>query len=292
MNSLTKTLILASVTLFIFLSSCSKSFDGKNGIKTVYYPGTENINQTVEYKDGKKNGYLKEYFENGNIKIIQQFKDDLPVDSAIWYHPNGKIADIQIHKNGLKNGCWKRFNKEGKLFSEINFKNGLLHGQSSVYTFKTLKPIEKFNYVEGDKQGIQQEWHNNGNRKSICYFNNDMPCLGTEEWEENGTKINHDFKISVSEQNKVQLSNKLTYIITIENIQPEDELYEVSLKDTGNVITQIRRIPRENDKFVLGYDVFKGGFVMEKVKLAAYRKTAYGNTVIKTTTFNVSANNF
>lgn len=43
-----------SSIVFLLFVSCSDSFDGKNGIKTVKFSGTDKICQTIEYKDGKK----------------------------------------------------------------------------------------------------------------------------------------------------------------------------------------------------------------------------------------------
>ena len=127
--------------IVLLLASCSDSFDGKNGIKVVKFPGTDKICQTVEFKDGKKNGVLKEYFENGNIKTVQHFKDNKNVDTALYYHPNGKLAAIQIHDNGDKVGCWKKYNEAGALYSDICFVKDRLDGTSLTYTYKTLHLI-------------------------------------------------------------------------------------------------------------------------------------------------------
>jgi hypothetical protein len=40
------------------------------------------------------------------------------------------------------------------------------------------------------------------------------------------------------------------------------------------------------------FNIGKGGFVMEEVSIAAFRKTPLGHTVIKTTSFAAAANNF
>lgn len=275
-----------------FFISCSDSFDGKNGIKTIMFPGTEKICQTVEYKDGKKNGKLKEYYDNGNLKTVQQFKDDKNIDTALYYHKNGVLAVIQMHDNGSKEGCWKKYNELGKLYSDMCFENNLLNGTSLTYTYKSLNLIERFNYKDGNKQGKQETFYNSGKPKSVTYYNEDRLSLGTIEWFESGEEINNDFKIKYSEQNKVNLENKLYYFVSLENPDPEDEVFWISDKDTGNVVSQYQRLEKRGDNFVLEFSVYKGGFIMEKVKLAAYRKTRLGNVLIKTISFNAAANNF
>lgn len=281
-----------SSIVFLLFVSCSDSFDGKNGIKTVKFPGTDKICQTIEYKDGKKNGTLKEYFENGNLKTVQQFKDDKNVDSALYYHINGKLAAIQIHHDGYKSGCWKKFNEQGKLYSEMHFKKGLVDSVALTYTYKTLHLIERFNFKSGSKHGKQETFYNSGKPKSVEYYNDDKLCLGTTEWLETGELVNNDFSIKYVEQNKVNIENTLYYIVSLENPSPDDEVFRVSDKDTGSVVSQMSRLERRGNDFVLQFSVYQGGFVMEKVKLAAYRKTRLGNTFIKTISFNASANHF
>ena len=280
------------VSLLLFLVSCSDSFDGKNGIKTVKFPDTDKVCQTIEYKDGKKNGVLKEYFENGNIKTVQHFKDDKNIDSAMYYHINGKLAVIQIHDNGEKVGCWKKYNESGKLYSDMCFEHDRLNGTTLTYTYKSLHLIERFNFKNGSKEGKQEVYYNSGKPKSVTYYHDDRLCLGTTEWLESGEMINNDFSIKYIEKNKVNIENKLYYIISLENPQPDDEVYSVLAQDTGNVVTQYQKLEKKGDDFVLQFSVYQGGFIMEKVKLAAYRKTGLGNTFIKTISFNASANNF
>lgn len=278
---------------FVIISvSCSDKFDGKDGVKTVMFPHSDKVNQTIEYKNGKKNGTLKEFYENGNLKTIQHFRDDKNVDSAIYYHPNGKLKGIQIHKDGYKVGCWKKFNESGKLYSEINFTDGRLNGTAKTYSYKSLNLIESFNYKDGSKEGKQEFFYNSGKPKSVTYFYWDLPGLGTEEWLENGDKVNNDFAIHVSEKNRVNLENKLYFFVTLDDPQPDDEVWKIADKDQGNKITQEQKLEKEGNTFKLQFSVYNGGFIMEKVKIAAYRKTRFGNVFIKTYSFNASVNNF
>lgn len=272
--------------------SCSDKFDGKDGVKTVMFPHSDKVHQTVEYKNGMMNGTLKEYYENGNLKTIQHFKDDKNVDSAIYYHPNGKLKGIQIQENGFKAGCWKKFNESGKLYSEMCFTDGKLNGTVKTYSYKSLNLIECFNYKDGSKEGKQEIFYNSGKPKSVTYYYWDLPGLGTEEWLENGDPVNNDFEIHVSEKNKVKLENKLYFYVTLKDPQPDDEVWKIADKNEGNKITQEQKLEKEGDTFKLQFSVYNGGFIMEKVKIAAYRKTRFGNTFIKTYSFNASVNNY
>jgi hypothetical protein len=223
---------------------------------------------------------------------VQQFKDDKNVDSALYYHGNGKLAAIQIHNDGKKVGCWKKYNEAGKLYSDMCFEDDRLNGTFLTYTYKSLNLIERFNFRDGYKNGKQETFYNSGKPKSIEYYFDDRLCLGTKEWLETGELVDNDFSIKCTEQNKVNLENTLYYTISLENPRSDDEVFRVFEKDTGNIISKMQKLERRGTNFVLQFSVYKGDFIMEKVKLAAYRKTRLGNTFIKTTTFNASANHF
>lgn len=285
-------IVMFNIALSVFLASCSDSFDGKNGIKIVKFPGTDKICQTVEFKDGKKNGVLKEFFENGHLKTVQHFKENKNIDTAFYYHINGKLAAIQMHDNGDKVGCWKKYNETGQLYSDMCFVKDRLNGTTLTYTYKSLHLIERFNFMDGYKHGKQETFYNSGKPKSVTYYNEDKLCLGTKEWLESGELINNDFAIKYTEQNKANLESKLYYIVSLENPTSDDEVFRITDKDTGNVITQYQRLEKRGDSFVLEFFVGPGGFIMEKVKLAAYRKTLLGNVIAKTISFNAAANNF
>jgi len=283
---------LLFLLVVFLLASCSNEFDGKNGIKTICFPESEIPQVVVEYRDGKMNGELREYYRNGHLKLRQYYVDDRATDSSFLYHENGSIAEIQYKKDFKKSGTWKKFNKDGKLYEEISFDNDYLEGVSSKYTYRTGKLLRRLNYKSGMKEGKQEFYYNNGRPKAVVYYHYNKPAKGTEEWQEDGKKIANDFKISVREQNKLLLENRLLYYIKLENPQPDDEVYVMANEEEENLATTVYSLGKVNDEFLLEYKVAPGGFIMETVKIGAFRKTAMGNTLIRTQSINVSANNF
>ncbi|MEO6305393.1 MAG: hypothetical protein ABIP51_19685 [Bacteroidia bacterium] len=263
-----------------------------NGTKTVHFKGTDIVQQTIEYKNGKKNGFFTEYYRNGNIKAKQFFADDDLNDTSVFYNESGTLRSLHTYKNKLKHGCWKEYNKKGQLYSEIYLKNGSLDSTSTVYSYNSRKIITRVTYKDGLKNGSEERYYNNGKPKSIAYFDMGRACTGTEEWYENGKKVNNDFAITISEQNEVLIKGTLSYIIRLENQQSNDEVYQVMRKGQGRKVGAVFPLQKNNNSFVLSFNISKNSFVMEEVTLAAFRKTAMGNTYIKTKVFNVSSNNF
>jgi len=283
-----------TIFLIVFFNSgCSDSNDKeKDGIKVVHFKGTEIIRQTIEYKNGKKNGFFTEFYRDGKIKAKQYFIDDQKDDTSKLFHENGQIRSLQIYKNKLKEGCWKEYNKKGKLYSEIYFKNDLLDSTSTIYTYNTGKILTQITYKNGLKNGIEKRYYNNGKARSIAYYDMGRACKGTEEWYETGEKVNNDFLINITEHNEVLMKNTLTFNVQLENPQKKDEVYQIVRKGEGRNIGAVFPLKKSNSIFTLTYTIPKNGFVMEEVTIAAYRQTKMGNTFIKTKSFNATSNNF
>lgn len=279
--------------LILFLiSSCSDPDAIPEGVKIVHFPGTDIVQQSISYHNGKKNGPFKEFYKNGTLKAKQFFVNDSLNDTSSLYLPDGKLQSIHIYKNKQKDGCWKDYNKEGRLFSEIYMKKGLLDSTSTIYTYRSGRVLTRVTYKAGAKNGKEEHFYSNGKPRSIAWYDMGRVCMGTEEWNETGKKINNDFKISIAERNEVMMKNMLSYVISLENPQPKDKVFQVMTPIDGKNMGAVMELKKVNGNFLIEFNVGPGGFVMDKITLAAYRKTAMGNTFIKTTTFNVSSNNF
>ena len=278
--------------LFIALISCSSKFDGKNGTSIIYFEGSDKVHQVIEYKNGKKNGRLIEYYPNGNYHVRQFFVNDTLTDSSFVYYENGRIANFQFGKNHKREGCWKNFNKSGKVVLEINYKNNLLNGPMISYSYSTGKVLERLNYVDNVKDGKQQSFYENGKCKYVAYYNHGRPDWGTEEWYDNGEKVNNDFKLTIYEKNNVLMENKLYYIVKPENSCPDDYVCLLSNKGDTNHVNIASTLVKEKGQYVYEIVLLKGMFIMETLKFGVFRKTKMGNVFIKTATINASMNNY
>jgi len=65
----------------------------ENGVKTVYYKGTDKVRF------------------RGNVN-----KDTLWEGKVTSYHPNGKIMSVHSYTNGIKNGIFQVYRENGKLY--------------------------------------------------------------------------------------------------------------------------------------------------------------------------------
>jgi antitoxin component YwqK of YwqJK toxin-antitoxin module len=282
-------LVLFLTALF---ENCEENGIPDDGVKRVYFEDHKTLRQTIEYKNGKKNGHMKEFYRSGVLKAKQYYINDALDDTSAFYFDDGRLRSLQVYKNKLKHGCWKDYNKDGKLYSEVFFKNGLLDSTSSRYTYRTLKLLTRVTYKDGKKNGAEERYHPNGKPMSFVYYEAGMPCIGTREWKDDGKEVINDFSIVITERDELLLKNKFTYFIHPKNIQASDKAYIIAPPKNGRRIDAMQQLKRSNDAFLLEYSLPKGGYVMSKEYIAVFRKTAFGNTFIKVESLNVAINNY
>ena len=92
--------------------------------------GSIAFSQDIIYKDGL---YLKQevaytgkhllYFANGTLKETLTIKDGKLNGEVVKYYENGAKMETGQFENNLKFGLWSRFNTAGSLIAEASYKN-------------------------------------------------------------------------------------------------------------------------------------------------------------------------
>jgi antitoxin component YwqK of YwqJK toxin-antitoxin module len=153
------------------------------------------LSSESEYKDGKRHGLMKGFFENGELKEMAHFKDGKIHGFAKFYFENGKLKTEYNFKDDKIHGLFKRYYENGKLEIENNFKDGKAHGSYRVYYENGQQSVEAYNkddkmhglfkgYYESGKlkaQGKNKDGKKNGLWK---YYNEDGSPEGTEQYNE------------------------------------------------------------------------------------------------------------
>lgn len=112
--------------------------DGQlNGTKTIYYV-PENVNDRSEkvakvmnYKNGKENGEVIEYFDFGGIKSRSTYLDGQRHGLCVTNHTNGQPMIQERYKFGIRNGYSMAFDESGKEIGRKYYRMGsLLEGEA------------------------------------------------------------------------------------------------------------------------------------------------------------------
>jgi antitoxin component YwqK of YwqJK toxin-antitoxin module len=283
--------ILFPVYLLIALSlfSCTKKFDGKNGIREEFYPGTSVLKKSIEYKDGKITGSYFEYYLNGKTKIEATLVDNKYNGLVKKYYDTGALKLEETYVNEERHGWSKLYRKNGKLQTEILYSSGKYNGPFNTY-FPDGKPNKLFNFNNEKKHGEMKVFYENGQLKSIAYYKNDCPGLGLKEYEENGKEINNNFEIICTEKNTLYLDGRYCYLFKFSTIDKTDELFEVKLDENKylSLKGEYSRLFRENDMYKRSLYPEPGKASFYDINLVGVKKTAFENDFIKVKTVHVS----
>ena len=84
-------------------------------------------------KDELLDGESRQYYEEGDIKSISPFKNNVADGVFISYYQNGNIKEKHIYKNGNKEGEGIFYYENGKLEEKYFMKNGKLDGEAINY---------------------------------------------------------------------------------------------------------------------------------------------------------------
>jgi antitoxin component YwqK of YwqJK toxin-antitoxin module len=117
-----------------------------NGKRTVYYVTDDpsdkilKIMEVSNYQDGKLNGELIQFFENGTLREKGSYV--LGKKNGVWekYHSNGAKMIQERFKNGLKHGWCYAYSESGKEAGKVFYYNGeMLQGKALDKKLAELK---------------------------------------------------------------------------------------------------------------------------------------------------------
>ena len=104
------------------------------------------------------------------------------------YYDNGKLKyEIQKFNNKI-DGYTKYWNEDGYILNEVNYSNGLLHGEWKEYHLSgNLKYSITYQY--GLKDGYELWYYDNGIKQSEVLYKQDIIIADIIRWDENGNLI-------------------------------------------------------------------------------------------------------
>ncbi len=102
----------------------------KNGVldgkKIIWFPENGKPSKIIEYKNGKKNGQLQEFYTDGKPARLETYRNDtLNGPFKVWF-PEGRLQIEGSYKNGYQDSVWKTYDKNGKLIKRETYSKGFL----------------------------------------------------------------------------------------------------------------------------------------------------------------------
>jgi len=161
-----------------------------------------NIKQEGNYLDDQKDGYFKDYTENGDLlKISKYVMDELQPDAEEIaklqvrneYYPDGKLKNSAMFRNETPEGMRREYKPDGSLEKSVMYHNGLITGEGNMLDdgnkdgrwkefFNDGSLKAEGNYEDGKPSGDWKYYHLNGKTEQIGKFNKQGKPEGKWKW--------------------------------------------------------------------------------------------------------------
>ena len=142
-------------------------FNQKQGNWRELYPSMS-LKVDGKFKNDKRNGYFKEYDEEGNLLETLKYQMDVLIpnpeelaklDIKRYYHPNAQEKQVGSYSNGLEEGVHRSYDLEGNVTSAKIFRKGEMVADGIMDD-------------EGRRQGYWKEYYSGGGLKREGKYKN------------------------------------------------------------------------------------------------------------------------
>lgn len=206
----------------------------------------------------------KEYYDNGQLRSIENYVDTIEHGPFIWYYKNGIISEEGNMKNGELEGEDWSYNKEGLLDEYSTYENGYKVGPFKTF-WKTGELKEEGTY-----------------RKNADSWNKPFKINVHKKYQPNGD-IGTSEKFGIDEDNEGILIGKGI----LNDYYKTDDPYKFILKEESNLLDgELHGVSKEyyeNGKLKAIEEFIKG----EEVGI---HKAYYDNGQLKSNTTFVDGN--
>jgi uncharacterized protein len=140
----------------------------KQGKWFVFYDNG-NVKQEGTYRDDKKDGYFKEFAENGDLISVTKYvngekqpdaQEIAKLDVQNEYWPNGKIRNSGTYRNGVAEGVYREYDTTGRIVKSMIYSAGNIAGEGIVKE-------------DGVKDGPWKEYYADGKLKAEGNYKDD-----------------------------------------------------------------------------------------------------------------------
>lgn len=145
-----------------------ENIDPIDAKKTIYtgpfieYYENGKIKSSRNYSNGKYNGLVESFYENGNKQVECYVKDEVLNGTIISYYENGQVQESGEMQEGKKNGTFQFYYENGKQQAIINYLNDEIDGRY-VTLSEAEKPIQDGEIHDGLFTGSVYSYDESGN---------------------------------------------------------------------------------------------------------------------------------
>jgi len=130
--------------------------------KNFHEVGQSCPNYVLNYKNGKAQGVLNQYFDTGEIYYQTNYVDDEKQGKTQYFYKNGLLEKEYTSILGLREGEFKEYYSNGKLYQKGNYTADKAQGLWKRY-YVDQKKFRDFEYSNGSLHNFYKEYDHTGN---------------------------------------------------------------------------------------------------------------------------------
>ena len=169
-----------------------------------FYDDKGHLTVTIQYKNGKKNGFRTTY--QGKNVVKEHFVNDVKQGYTYYYYPNGKVKLKIPFKNGLEEGtAYEYAEEDGRIIQIITYKKG--------YVYKRMR----MNRYDANHQpdGKWMWFYPDGKVRLVGFFNHGLKNGYFKTYDENGNLVSTEKYVNGEKEKKAEALHNLKYVPNI-----------------------------------------------------------------------------
>lgn len=124
-----------------------------SGIVYSFYPNTKDTAEVFGFNKGKEHGEWKQFFPNRKLHQQRFFDNGAKVKTLKEWWENGKMKISGSFLKGENDGEYKEWNREGRLVKEIHYKLGYEEGSQKQF-YDNGKIRSNYIVKDGKRYGL------------------------------------------------------------------------------------------------------------------------------------------
>ena len=152
--------------------------------KRQYYHSGQ-LKSQVFFRNDHRYGRWTWYYENGQLRLEENFVDGLLEGPNLRFYENGQLRSEQFYQNDRYHGAAEYYYESGQLERKGNYMNGKANGTWISY-FEDGVISSKMYYRNGLEEGEQRQYHPNGQLAMINHYSDGFLTGETKSYYPDG----------------------------------------------------------------------------------------------------------
>jgi len=171
--TMNRKLVILSMILLASFDINAESKEDSNKVTSINLVERQEITYEVN-SQSPFSGISEDYYENGQLKLRENFNDGKRNGLSLEYYENGQLWGKAFWKDGNRDGLTESYQENGQRLGSNELKDGVVHGITKMY-FESGQLRSIMNYKDGYLDGLTEMYQENGQLMGKRCFKKSIP---------------------------------------------------------------------------------------------------------------------